>query len=163
MTSQITPSFATWSAPATRTARSPDTPTALSAARNVKSFIAVTVTANASDAMAAYKPKTHGKSKIASRKGAEMPKFYFTYGTDGQPFVGGWTEVEAPDRRAACAAFRSYHPDKTEGLLNCSSVYMRPGSSRPRCIGTETLVSGAMSVLPCGVRTPITERSCHHD
>ena len=23
-------------------------------------------------------------------------KFYFTYGTDGQPFVGGWTEVEAP-------------------------------------------------------------------
>lgn len=24
-----------------------------------------------------------------------MPKFYFTYGTDGQPFVGGWTEVEA--------------------------------------------------------------------
>lgn len=52
-----------------------------------------------------------------------MPKFYFTYGTDGQPFVGGWTEVEAPDRHAACAAFRAYHPDKTEGLLNCSSVY----------------------------------------
>lgn len=24
-----------------------------------------------------------------------MPKFYFTYGTDGQPFVGGWTEVDA--------------------------------------------------------------------
>ena len=22
-------------------------------------------------------------------------KYYFTYGTDGQPFVGGWTEVEA--------------------------------------------------------------------
>ena len=52
-----------------------------------------------------------------------MPKFYFTYGTDGQPFVGGWTEVDAPDGHAACAAFRAYHPDKTEGLLNCSSVY----------------------------------------
>ena len=52
-----------------------------------------------------------------------MPKFYFTYGTAGQPFVGGWTEVEAPDRHAACAAFRAYHPDKTEGLLNCSSGY----------------------------------------
>lgn len=52
-----------------------------------------------------------------------MPTFYFTYGTDGQPFVGGWTEVEAPDGHAACAAFRAYHPDKTEGLLNCSSVY----------------------------------------
>ena len=52
-----------------------------------------------------------------------MAKFYFTYGTEGQPFVGGWTEVEAPDGHAACAAFRAYHPDKTEGLLNCSSVY----------------------------------------
>ena len=24
-----------------------------------------------------------------------MARFYFTYGTDGQPFVGGWTEVDA--------------------------------------------------------------------
>lgn len=52
-----------------------------------------------------------------------MAKFYFTYGTEGQPFVGGWTEVEAPDRRVACDVFRAIHPDKTEGLLNCSSVY----------------------------------------
>lgn len=52
-----------------------------------------------------------------------MPKFYFTYGSEGQPFHGGWTEVEAPDGHAACTAFRAYHPDKTEGLLNCSSVY----------------------------------------
>lgn len=52
-----------------------------------------------------------------------MSKFYFTYGTEGQPFVGGWTEIEAPDKRAACAAFRVYHPDKTERVLNCSWVY----------------------------------------
>lgn len=52
-----------------------------------------------------------------------MAKFYFTYGSEGQPFVGGWTEVEAPDLDAACAAFRIYHPDKTEGLLNCCSAY----------------------------------------
>lgn len=52
-----------------------------------------------------------------------MPKFYFTYGSEGQPFCGGWTEVEAPDFHAACAAFRAYHPDKTEGLLNCCSCY----------------------------------------
>lgn len=52
-----------------------------------------------------------------------MPKFYFTYGSEGQPFIGGWTEVDAPNFRAACDAFRAYHPDKTEGLLNCSSVY----------------------------------------
>ena len=50
-------------------------------------------------------------------------KFYFTYGTDGQPFVCGWTEVEAPTARAAAFAFRTFHPDKTEGLLNCSDMY----------------------------------------
>lgn len=50
-------------------------------------------------------------------------KFYFTYGTSGQPFVGGWTEVEAPTRSAACQMFRVFHPDKTEGLLNCADVY----------------------------------------
>lgn len=50
-------------------------------------------------------------------------KFYFTYGTDGQPFVGGWTEVEAPTVKAAVIAFRAFHPDKTLGLLNCSDVY----------------------------------------
>ena len=52
-----------------------------------------------------------------------MARLYFTYGTDGQPYRGGWTKVEAPNYGAACAAFRAYHPDKTEGLLNCSSVY----------------------------------------
>ena len=52
-----------------------------------------------------------------------MSKFYFTYGTEGQPFYGGWTEIEALDGHTACAAFRAFHPDKTEGILNCSSVY----------------------------------------
>lgn len=50
-------------------------------------------------------------------------KFYFTYGTEGQPFYGGWTEVEADNIRAATFAFRAVHPDKTEGLLNCSDLY----------------------------------------
>lgn len=80
-----------------------------------------------------------------------MPKFYFTYGSEGQPFCGGWTEVEAPDRHAACAAFRAYHPDKTEGLLNCcscyteedfkkTSMYQRPdGNFGYRCHETITL------------------------
>lgn len=52
-----------------------------------------------------------------------MARFYFTYGTEGQPFVGGWTVVEAPSYLAACAAFRAYHPDKTDGIINCSSIY----------------------------------------
>ena len=42
-----------------------------------------------------------------------MRTFYFTYGSSGQPFIGGWTEVNAPNYGAACAAFRAYHPDKT--------------------------------------------------
>lgn len=50
-------------------------------------------------------------------------KFFFTYGTEGHPFYGGWTEVEAPDEDAACAAFRVYHPDEIDGLLNCCCVY----------------------------------------
>lgn len=52
-----------------------------------------------------------------------MSKFYFTYGTEGQPFSGGWTEVIADSREKAETAFRIYHPDKIPGLLNCSSVY----------------------------------------
>lgn len=50
-------------------------------------------------------------------------KYYFTYGSDGQPFVGGWTEVIAPDVKMACAAFRAVHPDKEPGILNCSCAY----------------------------------------
>ncbi len=52
-----------------------------------------------------------------------MEKFYFTYGWEGHPFVGGWTEIIAGNRAEACAAFRIFHPDKIEGLLNCCSVY----------------------------------------
>lgn len=52
-----------------------------------------------------------------------MKKFYFTYAQTGHPFAGGWTEIEAPDMSTACTLFRRYHPDKTEGLLNCAFVY----------------------------------------
>lgn len=52
-----------------------------------------------------------------------MKMFYFTYGTDGQPFFGGWTVVIAPNYGAACLAFRAFHPDRTPGILNCSDVY----------------------------------------
>lgn len=52
-----------------------------------------------------------------------MERFYFTYGAEGQDFVGGWTEVDAPDIDAACAAFRAYHADKIKHILNCGGVY----------------------------------------
>ena len=53
-----------------------------------------------------------------------MKKYYFTYGSEGHPFCGGWTEIEAPDMGVACAAFRGFHPDVTPGLLNCCAVYV---------------------------------------
>ena len=52
-----------------------------------------------------------------------MKRFYFTYGTEGHPFYGGWTTVEAPTLTDACTLFRMYHPDEIDGLLNCCSVY----------------------------------------
>lgn len=64
-----------------------------------------------------------------------MPKFYFTYGSEGQPFVGGWTEVEAPDYGSACAVFRAFHPDKEPGLLNCCSVYEEENFKRTSMYG----------------------------
>lgn len=52
-----------------------------------------------------------------------MEKFYFTYGSDGHPFIGGWTEIIAPSKEVACAVFRGIHPCKYPDILNCCSVY----------------------------------------
>lgn len=57
-------------------------------------------------------------------------KFYFTYGSENQPFYGGWTEIEAPDRDTAVEVFRMFHPDRTDGLLNCCSVYSQADFNR---------------------------------
>ena len=52
-----------------------------------------------------------------------MNNYYFTYGSEGQPFVGGWTRVIACNIHDAVDLFRKVHPDKTEGLLNCADYY----------------------------------------
>ena len=51
--------------------------------------------------------------------------------------VGGWIEIEAPDIHAAAALFRAYHPDKTEGILNCSSVYAEEQFERSKMSGPD--------------------------
>ena len=51
-----------------------------------------------------------------------MTKFIFTYSLEGQPFVGGWTEVNAPSEELAIKAFQLIHPNK-DGFLNCGGVY----------------------------------------
>lgn len=55
-----------------------------------------------------------------------MSKFFFSYGTDpAYPFLGGWTEIEAPDRPSACKLFQIYHPNRpgSAGRLNCADIY----------------------------------------
>ena len=54
---------------------------------------------------------------------AELNSFYYTFGTaDTQPFQRGWIEVQALNRQHADQLFRSSYPDRTPGVLNCSSV-----------------------------------------
>lgn len=48
--------------------------------------------------------------------------FIFTYGSEGQPFVGGWTEVNAPDEETAVKIFEVFHPS-VNGMIPCSSIY----------------------------------------
>ncbi|MBQ8624297.1 MAG: hypothetical protein IJ424_08035 [Oscillospiraceae bacterium] len=52
-----------------------------------------------------------------------LKEFYFTYGTHGQPYSGGWTVVLAGNLKQAVAVFRIIHPDKDEGLINCADFY----------------------------------------
>lgn len=64
-----------------------------------------------------------------------MTKFYFTYGSEGHPFIGGWTEVEAPDEDTACAAFQAFHADGSNDLLNCCGVYDEANFKRTKMYG----------------------------
>lgn len=50
-------------------------------------------------------------------------KYYFTYGTEGYPYYGGWTEVYADDEKLATSIFRSVHPDTKDGFVNCAKMY----------------------------------------
>lgn len=50
--------------------------------------------------------------------------YVFTYGCgDEQPFVGGWTEVVAPDEETAIRIFEAFHPPVHGNLIPCSSIY----------------------------------------
>ena len=83
-------------------------------------------------------------------------KFYFTYGTDNKmPFIGGWTEVTAPNRDMAIAIFRAAHPDRTPNIVNCSFIYSeddfvktsmyKRGNYGKRCVETLALQRKVLS------------------
>ena len=67
----------------------------------------------------------------------EMKRYYFTYGSEGHPFVGGWSVVEAPDFHIAIQIFQAYHPNKEKGLLNCSTVYSEREFQRTKMAGPD--------------------------
>jgi len=49
-------------------------------------------------------------------------RYIFTYGSEGQAFQGGWTEVVAPDEETAIRAFLVFHPAEN-GLIPCAAIY----------------------------------------
>ncbi len=71
-----------------------------------------------------------------------MPKFYFTYGTDeAMAFIGGWTEVIAPNLELACRAFNavhpSRHPNQSPLILNCADFYTEEQFKQTEMYGPE--------------------------
>ena len=51
-------------------------------------------------------------------------KYYFTYGqNETQPFVGGWTVVNANSYIEAIDKFNAVHPMTKDGFINCAFVY----------------------------------------
>ena len=51
-----------------------------------------------------------------------MFKFYFTYGSEGHDYVGGWTEITAPDFASAFRLFDALHPSDENGV-RCGGFY----------------------------------------
>lgn len=49
-------------------------------------------------------------------------KFYFTYGSSGMAYEGGWTEVEAPSITIAWQAFTAFHR-AVNGITAFSDLY----------------------------------------
>jgi len=52
-----------------------------------------------------------------------MKQYYFTYGTEGMDYVGGWTVVHAPDLNTACNLFMAVHPSGENGCIKCAGIY----------------------------------------
>jgi len=90
-------------------------------------------------------------------------KFYFTYGTEGQPFYGGWTEVVAPNMDIAVAVFRMYHPDKIEGIINCSTIYTEEEFNKTRMAGPDGNFHRFCHEIITVTRTVHNERSTKND
>lgn len=52
-----------------------------------------------------------------------MAKFYFTYGSEGHDFKGGWTVVEAGNRYEAFDIFMAFHQRDENGNILFAGMY----------------------------------------
>lgn len=52
-----------------------------------------------------------------------MNKYYFTFGSEGHPYVGGWITIEADNMELATQIFRILYPDKNNGFLRYAFRY----------------------------------------
>jgi hypothetical protein len=50
-------------------------------------------------------------------------KFYYTFGSDGQPYEGGWVEIYAEDFNEADKLFRKRYGDGVGGFIRCAGRY----------------------------------------
>lgn len=50
-------------------------------------------------------------------------RYYFTFGSVGHDYYGGWSEVIAESRHDATVLFCKYHQKNGGGLLRCAMVY----------------------------------------
>ena len=67
-------------------------------------------------------------------------KYYFTYGqNETQPFIGGWTVVNANSYTEAIDKFNAVHPTTKDGFINCAFVYDENEFKQPKC--TQTAIS----------------------
>lgn len=64
---------------------------------------------------------------VAEAKAPQKPQtFFYTFGTsESFPFQKGWIEVHAMTLEESNGLFRHHFPDKTPGILNCSSIYAK--------------------------------------
>lgn len=52
-----------------------------------------------------------------------MNTYYFTFGSDGHPYVGGWVEIIAEDIDQAQEAFATRYGYNRQGFLRYCSCY----------------------------------------
>lgn len=61
-----------------------------------------------------------------------MSKYYFTFGSEGQPYKGGWLIIEADNIMIAMGIYRAIYPNKDGDILNCADVYTESEFKRTR-------------------------------